>query len=110
MKKTILIVFLAVFTLAFTACKKDKNATDTLAITTWTYQSADEKEVLEFKDDKNFTLTNTSDGTTFSFDGTYSYNAPDITINILGETINGKVDGDKLTLTNDGDSREYTMD
>lgn len=108
MKKTILVALLAIFTIGFTACKKDKNAADSIANTTWVWNSGNETEVLSFTDGSNVTITDSTDGQLImSMETTYSYDAPDVTINMLGQSINGTVDGNTMTMSDGNDSKSY---
>lgn len=107
MKKLIMIALLAILTVSIYSCTKDEKSIEK---TKWTYQDSDETEIIEFLDKSNMQINNTSDGTEVTVDGTYSYNAPSVTIKILGEVFNGVVDGDKLSLTDPEDQsvRVYT--
>ena len=99
MKKILMIALLAIFTVSFYSCKKDKH----IDKTSWTYQDQGEKAVLKFINKTDMSLASTSDGQTMSFAGTYTYDAPNVTINILGQVVKGVVDGSKMTMTDPDD-------
>ena len=99
MKKILMIALLAVLTVSFYSCKKDKH----IDKTSWTYQDQGEKAVLKFINKTDMSLASTFDGQTISFAGTYTYDAPNVKINILDEVIKGTVDGSKMSLTDPDD-------
>ena len=99
MKKILMIALLAVLTISLYSCKKDKH----IDKTSWTYQDQDIKAVLKFINKTDISLTSTSDGQTISFAGTYTYDAPNVTLNVLDDVIKGTVDGSKMSLTNPND-------
>ena len=98
MKKFVLIFLLAVLTISLYSCSKNKS----IDKTSWSYQEQDGKLVLKFITKTDMSLTKTSDDEELAFAGTYTYDAPNVTLNIMGDAIKG-VDGSKLTLTNPDD-------
>lgn len=108
MKRIIQICALSIVTFSIYSCSKDSK---TLEATSWTYNSTDETEVLKFTSKSNLTIVNTSDGTEITFDATYEYKHPNVTIHLLGTEVKGSVDGNKMTLEDmedNGASRTYT--
>lgn len=99
MKKLLLIALVSFLSISLYSCSKNK----TLDKTSWTYQNEEGKYVLKFITKTDMSLTAFEDGETFGLAGTYTYDAPNVTITIQDEPAQGVVDGNKLTLTDPDD-------
>jgi len=112
MKKAI-IVLMIIFTVVISSCKKDDNSnTNNLAGTTWVCNiSSDGRNyiyTMKFTSSTVCTLNMAVEGVAILYTGTYTYEPPMITIELKidGDTtsISGTINGNSMTLTDDGDT------
>lgn len=102
MKKLWLLFAISGIVLSFSSCKKDKvDAPSSLTGTSWvsTVVEGDYSytDTLVFGESEVSSLYADSDGDSDSYSGTYTYDAPTVTLKLDGSTLIGTVKGNKMS-------------
>ena len=104
MKKLFAIMVALATIVAFASCTKNDDNKNSIVGTSWSASVEGITATVEFNTKTDCKLIESYKGESDSRNGTYVYNAPNISISVPSEEINlfGTIDGNKLNLTDDG--------
>ncbi len=105
MKKLFAIMVALAAIVAFASCNKNDDNKNSIVGTGWSATQEGNTATIEFTSGTTCKLTEYYEGKSDFRNGTYVYNAPNISISIPSEALNffGTIDGNKMNLTEEGE-------
>ena len=111
MKKLFAIMVALATIVAFASCNKNDDNKDSLVGTSWSANVGNGVTgTIEFTTETACKMTESYQDQSMSINGTYVYNAPNVSLSFPQEsvTVSGTINGNKMTLTGDGETIVFT--